>query len=251
MWVTETEFSDEAYPKLVQLSKDVQEAVLAVQETQAKLLECVRKFVDHNTDPHAHNLDGVLGDLDDRLIKDFAEKLVAATPEKTGMVKPDNKTTTVNENGELSVKFSVKAEANSLVMRDANGRIQGDIQGNATWADLAEVYHSAEELEVGDVVTVNETSDGDIRKANKDDLVLGVVSEKPGVLLNSKYFGMHLYYPVARVGIIDIKINGSVKKGQGIVIDDNGMARAAKGREKGFARSLETRTESGLVRCLI
>lgn len=60
-----------------------------------------------------------------------------ATADKIGAIKPDSSTTTITPDGTVSVITSVSALPNSIVMRDANGKIVGDITGTARTAVYA------------------------------------------------------------------------------------------------------------------
>ncbi|MDR1941545.1 MAG: hypothetical protein LBQ47_04390 [Endomicrobium sp.] len=81
-------------------------------------------------------------------------------------------------------------------------------------ADLAEIYPSSDLLAPGDVVIISETRDGYIEKSKiaKDNKVAGVVSTKPGLILNSQETG----YQLALVGKVPVNVTdegGDIKRG--------------------------------------
>lgn len=82
----------------------------------------------------------------------------------------------------------------------------------AQYADLAEMYKSDCELEVGDVVVLG--GHEEITKCTEEHStqVFGVVSSMPGFILNSELNSSE-DYPVAMVGRTPVKVEGKVKKG--------------------------------------
>jgi hypothetical protein len=104
-------------------------------------------------------------------------------------------------------------------------------EGTATkakYADLAENYESDENYEPGTVLfvgTETEVSKKDV-KGKLPNPVVGVVSEKPGYLLNDQP-EFDKYVPIALKGRIPVKIKEDAKRGDIIIADrDNpGYAR--------------------------
>ena len=85
-------------------------------------------------------------------------------------------------------------------------------------ADLAEIYKSTEDLQPGDVVSIDTTKDDSIVKTRtaEDTLVAGVISTEPGLLLNSAEKG----YKLALVGKVPTKVcneGGEIKRGDLLV----------------------------------
>lgn len=85
-------------------------------------------------------------------------------------------------------------------------------------ADLAEIYASTELLTPGDVVSIDVTKDNSIVKTKvaEDTLVAGVISTKPGLLMNKTEKG----YELALVGKVPTKVcneGGSIKRGDLLV----------------------------------
>lgn len=105
---------------------------------------------------------------------------------------------------------------------DSNLRVEGVISSNdgilATNADLAEIYPSSDILAPGDVVIISETRDGYIEKSKtaNDTKVAGVISTKPGIVLNSEATG----YQLALVGKVPVNVTnegGNIKRGDLLV----------------------------------
>jgi hypothetical protein len=96
----------------------------------------------------------------------------------------------------------------------------------ARWADLAENYLCDEELPIGTVVCVGGTKE--ITKASKETghSVLGVVSDKPAVLMNQNLLAGKGEYvvPVALKGRVQVKISGNVIKGDRLAANADGVA---------------------------
>jgi len=85
-------------------------------------------------------------------------------------------------------------------------------------ADLAEIYASSELLTPGDVVSIDVSKDNSIIKTKtaEDTLVAGVISTKPGLLMNKTEKG----YELALVGKVPTKVcneGGSIKRGDMLV----------------------------------
>ena len=179
-------------------------------------------------------------------------KPAIATEAECGIVKPDTVTTAVSAAGTLYVVTSVDATPNSIVKRDSTGTIVGSITGHATWADLAEVYRSDCTLSVGDVVSVATDGDADITMGSVERPVLGVISERPGVLLNTAIKDTFLCYPVARVGIVPVRVRGTVRKGDRLTAGPDGSAVVSMD-DTGFAYALEHKTTDieSMVRCVL
>lgn len=85
-------------------------------------------------------------------------------------------------------------------------------------ADLAEIYASTELLTPGDVVSIDVSKDNAIVKTKvaDDTMVVGVISTKPGLLMNKTEKG----YELALVGKVPTKVcneGGSIKRGDILV----------------------------------
>lgn len=95
----------------------------------------------------------------------------------------------------------------------------------ANYADLAENYVADVAYEVGTVLAIGgdyevtkSTTDGDAK-------VVGVVSDKPGYLMNSACDG-EFVVPVALTGRTPVRVTGKVGKGDMLVSNGDGTARA-------------------------
>jgi hypothetical protein len=89
----------------------------------------------------------------------------------------------------------------------------------AVGADLAEIYFSPEALEPGDICIISQTNDDNIEKSKiaNDTRVAGVISTKPGLLINSKEKG----YKLALVGKVPVKVTnegGSIRRGDMLTV---------------------------------
>ncbi len=93
------------------------------------------------------------------------------------------------------------------------------ISSSARYADIAEKYKSDIDYKAGTVIGINEKSENnEITEYKKGMKAVGVVSTAPGYKLNSAADGIY----IALKGRVPCKINGSAKKGQYIIADDNG-----------------------------
>jgi len=126
----------------------------------------------------------------------------------------------------------------------------------ATYADLAEMYKTPVKYPVGTVVKISENPLYDICMADyMDENVLGVISSKPGFILNFTKDKIENMQPVGLVGRVPIRIFGPIKKGQPIMSNGNGLACAFNG-EKPLSKigcALESNSEDAekLVECSI
>ena len=80
---------------------------------------------------------------------------------------------------------------------------------SAEYADLAEIYESDAEYEVGTVVIFGGKKEITISKEGNDIRVAGVISENPAYLMNSNATGL----PVALMGKVKCKVVGHINKG--------------------------------------
>ena len=94
---------------------------------------------------------------------------------------------------------------------------------SAQYADLAEIYESDAEYEVGTVVCFGGDKEITISKVGNDKKVAGVISENPAYLMNSGGKGQ----PVALTGKVPCKVVGTVSKGDMLSTDPthNGVAK--------------------------
>lgn len=115
------------------------------------------------------------------------------------------------------------------------------------WADFAEVYETDKEYPVGTLLQWGGEKDFTIAK----DEVNAVVSERPGVLLNSDAEGQ----PVALAGRVRVRVKGKIKKHDKIFLshtDGVGTNIGLLG-ERPIGRALEAKDneEEGLILCAV
>ena len=144
---------------------------------------------------------------------------------------------------------------NNLVHKTGNETIGGvktftsGISGtssSALWADLAEQYVTDEKYPAGTLIKFGGEKDITIA----DDEVNGVISDKPGFLLDYK---LEDSLPVALVGKTPVRIIGKVNKFDKITLSEiPGVGRVAKEGERVIARALEAsdNEEEKLVNCV-
>lgn len=85
----------------------------------------------------------------------------------------------------------------------------------AKYADLAEIYNLGFEAKAGDVIGINENG---FKLFEQGDKLIGVVSDKPGFIINSDEQGT----PIALKGLTPVEIEGTAKIGQYIIAYKNG-----------------------------
>lgn len=94
---------------------------------------------------------------------------------------------------------------------------------SAQYADLAEVYESDAEYEVGTVVVFGGEKEITQSNIGNDTRVAGVISENPAYLMNSDATGL----PVALLGKVKCKVAGFIRKGDMLATHNslNGVAK--------------------------
>jgi hypothetical protein len=133
---------------------------------------------------------------------------------------------------------------NTIAARDGSGDLYANIfHGTATeaqYADLAEIYATDVEYEVGTVVTVG--GDKEVTASKFGDRAIGVISANPAYLMNKDAEGQ----AIALKGRVPVKVVGAVKKGDRLVAADNGHAIIATMHQYAdvFAIALETSTDT-------
>ena len=120
----------------------------------------------------------------------------------------------------------------------------------ATYADLAEKYTMDKEYPVGTVLKVSMENEYDMTIAeNYWDFPAGVISDKPGFILNSNSKGI----PVALVGKTPVRVVGPTFKSDYLTLNGNGTVTHTTGTQNVIAISLEDSVieEEKLVMCLL
>ena len=98
----------------------------------------------------------------------------------------------------------------------------------ATYADLAERFESDAEYEPGTVVELGGEKEVTAVVDDLSEAVFGVVSNTAAMLMNSQRgYTDKTHPPIAIGGRVQVKVKGSVKKGDRLVSAGNGYARAA------------------------
>jgi len=114
----------------------------------------------------------------------------------------------------------------------------GNITGNwtltsgsrlqATYADLAERFESDDYYDPGTVVELGGDKEITAVKYELSEDIFGVISNTAAYLMNAAAGDDDSHPPVAVSGRVQVKVTGSVKKGERLVSAGNGIARAAK-----------------------
>ena len=98
---------------------------------------------------------------------------------------------------------------------------------SAQYADLAERYEADAEYEAGTVVILGGDAEVTQSTMGKDSRVFGVLSTKPGLMLNDAAGPNNTHPHVALAGRVPCKVNGPVRKGDRLVTSNiPGHARA-------------------------
>ena len=87
---------------------------------------------------------------------------------------------------------------------------------SAQYADLAEIYETDNNYEVGTVVVFGGTKEITTTEQKYDTRVAGVISENPAYIMNSKSDGQ----PVALAGKVKCKVHGIISKGTMLVASE-------------------------------
>ena len=115
----------------------------------------------------------------------------------------------------------------------------------AQYADLAEIYKTDKNYNVGTVVMVGGSQE--VTECFVGHRALGVISEKPAFLMNAKVEGQ----PIALKGRVLVKVTGDIKKGDELVAGNGGYATKVSDEfNKVFAIALED-NEKGLIEAVI
>ena len=125
---------------------------------------------------------------------------------------------TSNSNAEIDGSLKVKTDI------DAGGNIKGYRVYNAVFNDYAEFFERGEETEVGDIISLDMSSDEErYVKATNPRLVVGVHSDTYGHILGGDVSieeSEKTHIPVGLSGRVKTKIVGSIEKGDEIILSD-------------------------------
>lgn len=120
----------------------------------------------------------------------------------------------------------------------------------ATYADLAERFAADEAYEPGTVVEIG--GEHEITKVQYElsEDVFGVISNTAAMIMNGAAGTDMTHPPVAVSGRVEVKVIGSVSKGDRLVSAGEGLARAAKNKEatpfNTIGRALTDKTDDGI-----
>lgn len=125
-------------------------------------------------------------------------------------------------------QFKIDANGNTTT----TGTITGTKVYGAVYQDFAETFETdyKEELEYGDVICLD-VSTGKVKKVENDqerDLVLGIYSENPGVVLGTDKYSESTRVEIALVGKVDIKTKEEIIRGQKVYCTCFGTATSCK-----------------------
>lgn len=126
-----------------------------------------------------------------------------------------------------------------------------EIQGTVVkskWADLAELYESDKKYEPGTLIKFG----GEKQITLADTWADGVISDRPGMLLNSYCNGISL--PVALIGQVPVKVKCPISKGYRVVLWKDGIGKPIEyANEHPLGIALEDKNIDGveLVNCLV
>lgn len=119
----------------------------------------------------------------------------------------------------------------------------------ATYADLAERFAADADYEPGTVVQIGGEREVTAVKYELSEDVFGVVSDTAAYLMNAGAGDDATHPPIAVTGRVQVKVTGTVMKGQRLVSAGNGLARAAKENEatafNTIGRALTDKTTAG------
>ena len=141
---------------------------------------------------------------------------------------------------------------NTIAARDSNGNLRAVVfDGTATtarYADLAEKYSTEKEWPIGTAMAVCKDEDYETCPASQNDLVIGVVSEKPAYLMNSEADGQ----AIALKGRVPVRITGHIRKGQAVYAWEDGVCSGfVSSSLVGVALETDLSDDEKLIECVL
>ena len=103
-------------------------------------------------------------------------------------------------------------------------------------SNIVDSFTSKNDIEPGYVVSISKDDEYQVDKCNKDDIPVGIVSRRAGIVLGSKNKGLC----VTLLGKESVYIIGPIKKGQPVTVYDNGVCCLRGKDERILGVSLET-----------
>ena len=152
--------------------------------------------------------------------------------------------------GSANRTASTAASNDTVAVRDGSGDLfASNFQGTAlkaNYADLAEKYTTDNQFPVGTIMTIG--GGKEMTACAMTETPCGIVSNKPGVVLNSDAEGQ----AIALVGRTPLRVMGPVEKGDKLYVGANGTAQKAnEGDLVGIALEDNERFEEKLVEVFI
>ena len=150
-------------------------------------------------------------------------------------------------------------ETDTNLTYNPSTNVLATLASSAQYADVAERFEADAPMEVGSVVELGGSAEITEATSDLSEDVFGVISFKPGFMMNS-LAGEDSTHPfVAMTGRTPVRVSGAVNKGQRLVSSSiKGCARAAATGESispfnVIGRALESNTEAGikLVNCAV
>ena len=150
-------------------------------------------------------------------------------------------------------------ETDTNLTYNPSTNVLATLASSAQYADVAERFEADAPMEVGSVVELGGSAEITEATSDLSEDVFGVISFKPGFMMNS-LAGEDATHPfVAMTGRTPVRVSGAVNKGQRLVSSSiKGCARAAATGESispfnVIGRALESNTEAGikLVNCAV
>jgi hypothetical protein len=121
------------------------------------------------------------------------------------------------------VYASTSSVASTVAERDSNANIKANffvgVATQAQYADLAEKYLADQDYEIGTVIVVG--GEKEVTASSWGQRAIGVVSANPAYMMNSELEGGTY---VALKGRVPVRVEGSVKKGDELIANNNGTA---------------------------
>jgi len=130
--------------------------------------------------------------------------------------------------GEITVPSIAKSGTDGVGNIGSSANSFDTVHAKATsaqYADLAEMYVSDAEYAPGTVVAFGGQEEVTVSGTENDARIAGVISTNPSYLMNSTAEGSHLA-AVALTGRVPTRVTGSVRKGDMMVSNGDGTARA-------------------------
>ena len=124
---------------------------------------------------------------------------------------------------------------------------------HSTSADLAEIYESDADYEVGTVVIFGGEKEITVSNMGSDPRIAGVISENPAYVMNTDSTGL----PVALMGKVKCKVVGMINKGDMLVTHSQHSGVARKANDPGvgtvIGKALEEydSTEIGTINIVV